>query len=64
MASQRKEQVEFREIKRTDVPFWHPVAQPVVEPSGSQWDKALIALSKGPETAILLKRQIGKNEIV
>src|SRR5438874_1845175 len=49
----QKRQVEFQKIKRSDVPFWHPVAKPVTEPTGSQWDEALNALTK-PEAAILL----------
>jgi hypothetical protein len=54
MVRQLKAQVKFQKIKRSDVPFWHPVAKPVVEPTGSQWDEALEALLSDPETAILI----------
>lgn len=56
MARQPKHQVQFERIKRSDVPFWHPVAKPVTEPSGSQWDEALEALSSDPEIAIVINR--------
>jgi hypothetical protein len=53
-AHEPKPQVKFEKISRSDVPFWHPVAKPVTEPKGSQWDEALNALSSNPGTAILL----------
>ena len=49
-----KQQVEFERIKRTEVPFWHPVSTPVTERTGSQWDDALDFLSSDPDSAIRL----------
>ena len=54
MARRPKQQIEFKEIGRSEVPFWHPVARPVVEPVGSQWDEALKTLSSDPDRAILV----------
>ena len=54
MRSTVKDQVMFQRIRRTDVPFWHPVAEPVVEPLSSQWDEALTFLSSSPDSAILI----------
>ena len=50
-----KHRIEFEKIKRTDVPFWHPVAQPVVHPKESQWEEALVFLLSDPEAAIRIR---------
>ncbi len=54
MTPKQKKQVAFQQIKRSDVPFWHPVAKPVSEPRGSQWDEALKVLSSSHEAAVLV----------
>jgi hypothetical protein len=54
VARRPKQQVKFQKINRSDVPFWHPVAKPVNEPTESQWDEALKTLSSDPEAAILI----------
>jgi hypothetical protein len=54
MARKPKPQIAFQSIKRSDVPFWHPVKQRTVEPTGSKWDAALTALASSPEVAILI----------
>jgi hypothetical protein len=49
-----KAQVPFEKINRVDVPFWHPVAKPVTDASGSQWDDVLKVLAADPNVAIRL----------
>jgi hypothetical protein len=54
MTRHPKQQVRFQEIRRCDVPFWHPITKPVTEPKGSQWEEALTTLSRSEEAAILI----------